>query len=427
MGAAALLAVTLAACGGGGGGSSAPATGGGAPLPTPTPTPTATPNSGPQPPLADPRLHLPPGFEARVVANVGGARELAALPNGDLIVGTEGSAVAIVPGAENPGVAGTAGTFATISDGPAQGIAYAGSSVFVASQHAVWRIPYAAGAQSGTPQKIASVRTGPVAPNSDGDVHTTSSVAVSGSTLYVGVGSSCNACTEVDPTRATVQRMGTDGSGMTTQARRFRNAIALATDPSTGTVWAGGAGQDNLTEGHPYEFIDHVSTQPAPADYGWPDCEENRIAYVARSNCTGVVEPAIEFPAYSTIIGATFSPAAQNGAYAFPAAWRGGLYAAMHGSWHTGNGGIPVDPPHVAFVPFSGGMPSRAVNWSDPTAQWNDFFTGFQDSSGNRLGRTTGVAVGASGSLFVADDQTGNIYRIRPTGASGSSLRRSRG
>ena len=85
---------------------------------------------------------------------------------------------------------------------------------------------------------------------------------------------------------------------------------------------------------------------------------------------------------------------------------------------------VPIDPPHVAFAPFSGAAPAHAVNWSDPTAQWNDFFTGFQQSDGSRIGRTTGVAVGPNGSLFVADDQTGNIYRIRPAGTTGSAVRR---
>ena len=51
---------------------------------------------------------------------------------------------------------------------------------------------------------------------------------------------------------------------------------------------------------------------------------------------------------------------------------------------------------------------------NDPTKQLKDFMYGFQDPSGNRIGRTTGLAVGVDGSLFVADDQTGGIYRIRP-------------
>jgi glucose/arabinose dehydrogenase len=359
-------------------------------------------------------LQVPTGFSASVIANVGGARQLAALPNGDLIVGTSGRTVAIVPGAEAPGAVSKPGIFATLSDSPAQGVAFGSGSVFVATQHAVWRIPYTTGAQSGTPQKIASIRTGPVAPNSDGDVHSTSSIAVSGTTLYVGVGSSCNACSEADPTRATVQKMGIDGSGMTTQAKRFRNAVVLATDPSSGTVWAGDAGQDNLPAGHPYEFLDPVSSRTAPADYGWPVCEENHVAYASGADCSNVVVPALAFPAYSTIVGAAFYAANHGGTYAFPTAWSGGMYVSVHGAWHkTGN--AYTAPPHVAFVPFSGGSPARAVKWNDPTTQWNDFFTGFQQGTA-RVGRTTGVTVGASGSLFVADDQTGAIYRIRPAG-----------
>ncbi len=408
-----MLAAAFAACAGGG----SPATS------TPTAGATPTPTPGPAASAADAAIRAPQGFLVSQIAVVVGARELAALPNGDLIVGTSGSAIAIVPNAESPGAAGRPATFATLPDVPAQGVTYGGGFVFVATQRGVYRIPYATGAQSGTPSKIASVRSGSVAPNSDGDVHTTSSVAASGSTLYVGIGSSCNACTEIDPTRATVQRMAIDGSGMTTQATRWRNAIALATDPSSGAVWSGGAGQDDLPQGHPYEFMDAVSTRAAPADYGWPQCEENHVAYAAGANCSGVVVPALVFPAYSTIIGAAFYPASQGGAYAFPAPWRGGLFVGMHGSWHS-SGGVPIDPPHIAFVPFGGNAPSRAVDWSNPSAQWNDFLTGFQGGNGNRVARVTGVAVGSQGSLFVADDQNGSILRIRPSASATSTVGR---
>jgi glucose/arabinose dehydrogenase len=40
---------------------------------------------------------------------------------------------------------------------------------------------------------------------------------------------------------------------------------------------------------------------------------------------------------------------------------------------------------------------------------------GFQLSNGvTRIGRPTGLAVGAQGSLFVADDTANQVYRIRP-------------
>ncbi|HEY0613169.1 MAG TPA: hypothetical protein VGC96_00955 [Candidatus Elarobacter sp.] len=428
-----MLAAALAGCSGGGSSSAAPSSStvaggsfpGATPTPSPTPAPpTPTPSATPLPaPAADARLRVPAGFLVSKIASIGGARQLAALPNGDLIVGTNGSTVAIVPNAESSGVTGSPQTFANVGDAPAQGVAFGGGFVFVATQHGVYRIPYTTGATSGSATKIASLRTGSVAPNSDGDIHVTSSVTVSGSALYVGVGSSCNACAETDATRATVQRLALDGSGMTTQARRWRNPIAMATDPATGTVWAGGAGQDSIAQGHPFEFMDPVSSRAAGADYGWPDCEENQVAYKSGVNCSSVVVPALEFPAYSTLIGAAFYPAGQSGSYAFPAPWRGGLFVGVHGSWHAVNN-VPADPPHVAFVPFAAGMPARAVSWSNPVAQWDDFFNGFQDASGSRIGRPTGVAVGAQGSLFVADDASAAIYRIRPAASATSAERR---
>ncbi len=363
-----------------------------------------------------PALTLPGGFVLQGLASVNNARELAALPNGDLLVGTENALVYIVPGAERDGAPFAPQVFMTINDSPTQGITFdaATCTIYVASQHGVYAIPYVDGQLSGGARNpIASVRSGIVAPNSDGDIHTTSSVTVSGSTVYVGVGSSCNACVEVDPTRATIQAMNLDGSGMATRATRIRNAIALATNPATGTVWAGGAGQDSLPVGHPYEYFDALTLHPGVADYGWPDCEENHVAYVAGSDCTATIAPIVELPAYSTIIGAVFYPTNQTGTHAFPAANRG-LYLAGHGSWHETNGVFDTAP-RVAFVPMNGDAPVTAVNWSDPTKQWTEFLGGCENAAGTaRTARPTGIAVGAQGSLFVADDQNGKVYRIRP-------------
>ena len=394
----AFLAVTLlSACGGGGSAASA-----------------VVANAGTAPGASLPAqagLAVPAGFTLSVIARVAGAHGLAFVPNGDLLVGTGGSTVSIVPQAD--ATAGTPHTFATFPDSPSYGVAYAAASVYVTTQSALWRIPYESGDVSASAQtKIATYRQGPIAPNSDGDVHRSASVAVSGEHVYVGVGSSCNACVEVDPTRATVVRTNLDGSGPTTAARRIRNALGLAVNPATGVLWAGGAGQDALPVGHPYEFFDAVTRHGGVPDYGWTECEENRHAYAANANCAGTVAPLIELPAYSTIMGAAFYPTASHGRYAFPARFRGGVFISAHGSWHRVNGHLV--PPHVVFVPMSGDEPQKAVDWTDPTHQWSDFLTGFQNASDERSGRAGGVAVGPNGSLFVSDDQTGNIYRIRP-------------
>ena len=50
--------------------------------------------------------------------------------------------------------------------------------------------------------------------------------------------------------------MHLDGSSMQLVAKRIRNAIALTVDPVSGHLWAGDAGQDSLSTGHPYELVD---------------------------------------------------------------------------------------------------------------------------------------------------------------------------
>ena len=363
-------------------------------------------------------LHVADGFQLELLAHVSGARELAVLPDGDLLVGTSGLIVALVPLAHGSGQAPH--TFVSIADPPVSGVAFSASqhTIFVAGGHGVYRIAYRDGDQraAAAPQRIASVRTGPVAPNSDGDDHSTTSVAFSdrASLLFVSVGSSCNACVEVDPTRAEIERMTATGNAVTKRAARVRNAIALTIDPLDDHLWAGDAGQDDLSAGHPYEFLDDVSSHAGVADYGWPQCEEHHVAYVHGAQCAATVVPLVVFPAYTTPVGAVFYPLHPSGTHAFPASYRGGIFVTRHGSWHRLNGCTVA--PEVDFVPMDGARPKTPVDWADPTRQWRTFVSGYQPgcASSTRLGRPTGIAVAPDGSLLIADDDAGAIYRIEP-------------
>ncbi len=345
----------------------------------------------------------PAGFRLETIASIPNARELAAAPNGDLIVGTSGRDVYLVPDAE--GSPQAPAVLVSLPDAEAAGVALSPDSLYVGSQFGVWRAAYAPGARGPlSAVRIASVRPG----GSRG--HRTTSVAVAGRRLYYSVGSSCNVCDETDPTRATIFEASLDGGEPRPVAKHIRNAIALAVQPATQAVWAGVAGQDELEHGHPYEIFDPFTAHASPADYGWPACYENRRPVHPGDDCSQAVVPRVVFPAYDTPIGALFYPLRASGKYAFPSEYAGGAFVALHGSWHT-----PPVPPRVAFVPFRGGEPAKAVDWSDPDVQWRDFLSGFQSADGSRIGRPTGVAVGSQGSLFVADDRAGVIYRIRPS------------
>ncbi len=414
------LVLSAASCSGAGAGSGAsvPFTNQAAPLSLAQAAPctravTPPPWPGPAPRPAS-TLRVPAGLQIQIVDMVPGARELAIAPNGDLFVGTQGDNVYIIRNAE--GQPSTPRVFAQMPDRPAAGVALSVSSsncaMYVGTQFGVYRIPYAVGdtSKQSAPVKIAHVRSS----TTGSDDHRTTTVAIAGSSVYASVGSTCDACTETDPTRATIQQMGFTGSGITAKAVHVRNAIALAVNLATGTVWAGGAGQDLLPAGHPYEFFDPVTLHAGVANYGWPGCEENHHAYRTGANCSSTVIPRVEFPAYQTIIGAVFYPVSIAARYALPVQYRGGVFVSMHGGWHRNKSGMFVAPPRVAFVPMNGDVPKTVVNWSNPSVQWTDVVSGFQTANGSRIGRPTGIAVGPQGSLFVADDDTGNIYRIRP-------------
>ena len=311
-----LVLLALAACGGGGGGTSTPAITATA-IPTTTATSTPTPFAAPAPstiataspapvqsaglaqiPLALNVNNLPGTFYGEVVATLAGTspRQMVMLPNGDLLVGTGGGTASfaqsgkiyILPNAE-AATPGAASVFTTLTDSSCMsnagtntnGITFApatgGGTIFVGMECSVWKIPYVTGDRvaSSAPVRFVTVRNGAtVATPNDQDDHHTTSVLATGSNLYISVGSSCNACTETDPTRGTIQETSISSASLTTVATRVRNALALAVNPTTGTVWAGGAGQDCVTlagtcfaamdatyalNGHPYEWMDPLT------------------------------------------------------------------------------------------------------------------------------------------------------------------------
>lgn len=359
---------------------------------------------------------VPAGFSIERIATVRGARELAMTSRGNLFVGTLGRDVYLIANAEAAKPAAPR-VFVRFDDSPAAGVAASASALYVGTQFAVWRVAYRPGeiSAAAAPQRLASVRTSNISED-----HVTTSVAIAHGMLYASVGSNCDACDPTaDVTRATVGRVW--GGSYHIVAKRIRNAIALAADPATGALWAGVAGEDNLPVGHPFEIFDDVlAHHRAPVDYGWPYCYENRkenpVPRWHGRSCARAAVPRVIFPAYETPIGAVFYPAHPSGLYRFPKRYDGGAFVTLHGSWHGPAQGLSgFMPPRVVFVPMNGDRPLRPANWSDPRTQWSDFLSGYQrGASSYRIGRPTGIAIGPEGDLFVADDLTGAVYRVRP-------------
>jgi glucose/arabinose dehydrogenase len=81
------------------------------------------------------------------------------------------------------------------------------------------------------------------------------------------------------------------------------------------------------------------------------------------------------------------------------------MFVGQHGSWNR----VPFSGYKVIFVPFNNGQPSgKAI----------DVLTGFVRPNGDAMGRPVGVAVGADGSLLVADDVGNTIWRVTRAAAA---------
>lgn len=98
------LVLLLTGCSGGSSGIAAPTQAPQQPQSGCAATPVSDPD-GP-PPSVPAKVSAVKPFHVQIIARVSGARELVFLPNGDLLVGTSGSSIAIIPDADGAANAG---------------------------------------------------------------------------------------------------------------------------------------------------------------------------------------------------------------------------------------------------------------------------------------------------------------------------------
>jgi hypothetical protein len=94
----------------------------------------------------------------------------------------------------------------------------------------------------------------------------------------------------------------------------------------------------------------------------------------------------------------------------FPAAYRGGAFVALHGSWNAAQ----PRAYNVVFVPFRDAR---------PLGHYTVFASGFWTAGASRaqvVGRPAAVAVAGDGALLIADDGARVIWRVASTGGSGA-------
>ncbi|GAB7044087.1 MULTISPECIES: PQQ-dependent sugar dehydrogenase [Catenuloplanes] len=371
-------------------------------------------------------LNLRPGWSAEVWANVPGARRLAWTPDGRLLVST-GAAGAIKLLTPAAGGAGPAVT--TLVDGlqHPQGLDVAGGygrHVVVAGDRnriLVW--DYANGAVSNQRVIVDGLPSGG---------HDRITPVVRGNQVFYNLGSLTNDDpvdrTGTTPERATIRRVGLDGTGDRTIATGVRNGSGLDLAPD-GTLWA----SINQADNQPYPFrddtgqygqvvpayvnenpVDQVARITTGTELGWPYCVPDtrgsknltNLGYVAQPlrnpddsvlDCSTVDRTAVGLPAHSAPLGFAFTHGS-----ALPRSLSSGALITSHGSWNR----QPPREPSVVYSPWD--QRKRTLTAPQPLV------TGWQNADGTRWGRSVDAVPGPDGALYVSDDAAGLIYRLVP-------------
>jgi len=368
------------------------------------PKPNATPSAfNPPEIIARPKGALPrvpQGFSVNVFAeDLEHPRWLAVAPNGDVFLAeSDAGKVTILRDADHDGVAELSSTYISGLNKP-HGLAFHDGALYIGDVRAVWRVPYKAGDLKAKSRKPI---TRPDALGTPGN-HWTRNLAFSpdGKSFFVAVGSASNVGEDPAPF-ASVQRFDTDGKNQTTFASGLRNPVGIAFYPHTNNLYVVVNERDGLGDGLVPDYLTRIEEGQF---FGWP------YAYIGKhpdpdfgAKRPDLVEKAVTpdllFESHSAPIGLVFYDAAQ-----FPAAYRGGAFVGLRGSWNSAK---PTGY-KVVFVPFENGVPK---------GYYENFMTGLWAEGTDKAkvwGRPTGLAVASDGSLLVADDRGGVVWRIAYT------------
>lgn len=139
--------------------------------------------------------------------------------------------------------------------------------------------------------------------------------------LYIGVGSTCDACEDPDPRSATILRFNVDTGKSEIYATGMRNPFDIAFHPETSELFATDNGRDDLGMEAPFEELNHIVPG---GDYGYPNCWNEQEAH----GCENTVPPVAFFESHSSANGVDFYSGER-----FPAEYRGDAFVSIFGSW----------------------------------------------------------------------------------------------
>jgi glucose/arabinose dehydrogenase len=383
-------------------------------------------------------LQVPAGWSVSVWARPKKARLLAFAPDGRLLVSRPEYGIVTLLSPNKRGYP----TSRTLLSGLRQphGMAFRGSTLYVAESNRVSSYSYANGKATGRRTVLSGLPDSKSSTLKGAYAHALKSVAVGrDGALYVSVGSTGNVSPEdrsASPQRASVLRVPPGGGKATVFARGVRNGTGLAVAPD-GAVWTAVNNRDNIA--YPYDrdytgdgrsdrgqvLTSYVNDHPmeplakltAGRDLGWPYCNPDpdvdpgrpgsALTYRDRpfvrdveTNANGAKLDCAKLPEVEQGLGAHSAPLGLSFTASGLPTYGQGALVGVHGSWNR----KPPRAPEVAFFASAdGGLGDQQT-----------LVSGFQAANGSRWGRPVSAVQGPDKALYVSDDLANAVYRIAP-------------
>ncbi|HND50362.1 MAG TPA: PQQ-dependent sugar dehydrogenase [Anaerolineales bacterium] len=350
-------------------------------VPPNTPAPSPTPNFTPTVPAAVIELQgttLPSGFSILKFAEIYRPTALTVDLNGNILVASADSNIYIVSDADKDGHADTQSIFASgyyiplgLTVHPATG------DVYVSYQGAI-----AVLTDSDKNGEADSSRILVEGLPSTGRHQNNNLEFGPDGWLYMGMGSTCDACAEADARNATIMRFNLETGEKEIFASGLRNPFDIAFHPLTGELFSTDNGRDDLGLDMPNEELNLILQN---GNYGFPNCwnEQNT------NGCENTIPAVAFFEPHSSADGLDFYKGNQ-----FPIEYQNNAFVGIFGSWL--NPALETGIKRVILTPKDGTYTSE-VSW------FAKFPKGVMPLP---------LQFGPDGALYVGDYINDVVYRI---------------